>query len=299
MRVAVTGATGLIGQALLPVLAEAGHEVCRVVRGAAAGPGEIGWDPAAGRLDPADLAGVTGVVHLAGESIAGFWTRSRRERIYRSRIAGTRLVARALAAAPEPRVLVCASAIGYYGDRGDAVLTEESGPGTGFLARVCEDWEAEAGRATEAGARVVSVRLGVIQSGRAGMLKSMVGPARLGPVVRFGAGRRYLSWVGLVDVVRAIRFALETAELSGPVNVTAPHPVTNAEYAGRLGRLLHRPVLPVPPPLLRLALPGAADELLLQSARVEPARLTVAGFTFTHPTLAEALRAELPEAPGG
>jgi uncharacterized protein len=293
VRVVVTGATGLIGSALLPSLTASGHDVRRVVRGAPRQSGDVGWDPSRGRLDPADLADVEAVVHLAGESIAGLWTGARRDRIYHSRIDGTRLLVRALASAPAPRVLVCASAIGFYGSRGNESLTEESPPGTGFLAKLCQDWEAEAESAAQSGARVVSSRFGVIQSPAGGMLKAMRLSARVGPVVRLGRGREHLSWVALDDVVRAILFSLDTAGVIGPVNVVAPNPSTNAAYARLLGRLLHRPVLRVPALAARVALAGVADELLLQSARVMPQRLVAQGFSFQQPTLERALRAAL------
>jgi uncharacterized protein (TIGR01777 family) len=246
-------------------------------------------------LDPAALRGADGVVHLAGTSIAGLWTAAKRDAIYRSRIDGTNLLIRALAEAeiePAP-TLVCASAIGIYGDRGDEILTEDSPPGDGFLAKLCLDWEAAAAAATGHGARVVSTRFGIIQSTRAGMLKAMQLSAKSGAVARFGHGRRHQSWVALDDVVAAVTFALDNRSVSGPVNVTAPHPVTNAEYAAVLGEMLHRPVIPVPPAMLRLGLRGVADELLLQSAWVSPQRLLAEGFQFRHQDLRSALRAML------
>lgn len=288
MRVAITGASGFVGSALVARLTAEGHQVRRIGRGPADRDGDIRWDPAAGRLD-GSLRGLDAVVHLAGASIATLWTSRSRAAIYRSRIDGTDLLVRAMAEAGGPRTLVCASAIGYYGDRGDEELTEESPAGTGFLARLCQDWEAAAAAATEHGVRVVSTRFGVIQSTRSGMLRIMSTTSKVGPVARFGHGRRRLSWVSIDDTVDALRFALLTPALSGPVNVTAPHPVTNAGYAAAVARLAHRPVVPVPPPLLRLALRGVADELLLQSALVRPHRLLSHGFTFAHPELLPAL----------
>lgn len=293
MRVAVTGASGMVGTALVEHLRAEGHEVRRVSRRLPTQLSDIQWDPAEGRLARADLADLDAVVHLAGANIGTLWTAKNRDRIYRSRIDGTNLLVAALAGARSAPVLVTASAIGYYGDRGDEELTEESQPGVGFLARLCQDWEAAAARATEHGCRVVQTRFGVIQARDAGMLVAMRRSALVGPVVRFGHGRRHQSWVALDDVTRAITFALATPALAGPLNVTSPNPITNAAYAATLGRIMRRPVIAVPPLLPRIALPGVADELLLQSAKVLPGRLLSAGFQFRYPTLDSCLRALL------
>lgn len=289
MRIAISGATGFVGSALSRRLAAAGHTVRPIVRRDRGRADDIRWDPAAGWIDTDGLAEIDGVVHLAGESIAGYWTAGRRRRIYDSRVTGTRVLVDALLAHPRPRTVIGASAIGFYGSRGEQRLTEDDGPGRGFMAQLCQDWEAEARRATESGARVVSTRFGVIQAPNSGMLKSMLLPAKVGPVARFGHGRRYQSWITLNDLLRAIEFTLATESVSGAVNVTAPNPVSNAEYATTLARLLHRPVIPVPPILLRAALPGVSDELLLQSAWVRPAGLLGHGFTFDDPILKPAL----------
>ncbi len=229
------------------------------------------------------------MVHLAGANIGTLWTAKNRDRVYRSRIDGTDLLVAALGGARSAPVLVTASAISYYGDRGDEELTEESGPGDGFLARLCQDWEAAAARAAEHGCRVVQTRFGVIQARDAGMLVAMRRSALVGPVVRFGHGRRHQSWVALDDLT----FALATPALAGPLNLTSPNPITNGAYAAMLGRIMRRPVIPVPPLLPRIALPGVADELLLQSAKVLPRRLLSAGFQFRYPTLDGCLRALL------
>lgn len=290
MRLLVTGATGLIGTALAE---HAGpqHEIVRLVRSAPSGPGEFRWDPIAGEVDPDALGGVDAIVHLAGESVAGRWTESKKRRIRDSRVHGTRaLAAAAGAAAPRPRVMVCASAIGFYGDRGDERLTEESPPGTGFLAEVVEEWEAAAEPARSAGIRVVNLRFGIVQSAQGGALRTQLPLFRLGLGGRVGRGRQYVSWVAIGDVVRAIDHALGSERLSGPANVTAPDPVTNAQYARTLGRVLHRPaLLPAPAPAVRLVLGEFAGEVL-DGQRVLPERLLADGFEFAHPELEGALR---------
>ncbi|HEX6710441.1 MAG TPA: TIGR01777 family oxidoreductase, partial [Rubrobacter sp.] len=240
-----------------------------------------------------DLAGTDAVVHLAGESIAeGRWTSEKKRRILESRQKGTRLLAEKISGlrAP-PSVMVSASAIGYYGDRGNELLTEESGPGTLFLSRVCLEWEAAAEPAREAGVRVVHPRFGVVLSTEGGALGTTLPIFKLGGGGRIGSGRQYWSWVALDDVVGAILHALETDSLSGPVNVTAPDPPTNAEYTRVLGGVLNRPTFfAVPAPAARIALGGMADELLLASARVEPAKLEETGYEYRYPELEGALR---------
>jgi hypothetical protein len=290
MRLLVTGATGLIGTALAEHVGRE-HEIVRLVRSAPSGAGEFRWDPIAGEVDPAALDGVDAVVHLAGESVAGRWTESKKTRIRDSRVHGTRaLAAAAGAAAPRPQVMVCASAIGFYGDRGDDRLTEESPPGTGFLAEVVQEWEAAAEPARSAGIRVVNLRFGIVQSAQGGALRTQLPLFRLGLGGRVGRGRQYVSWVAIDDVVRAIEHALGSEQLSGPANVTAPDPVTNAEYARTLGRVLHRPaLLPAPAPAVRLVLGEFAGEVL-DGQRVLPERLLADGFGFAHPELEGALR---------
>lgn len=297
MRIAVTGATGLIGRALVRALAAAGHRVDRVSRRAPApGSTDVQWDPERGRLDPQALAGIDAAVHLAGESIAaGRWTSTVRARIRESRVGGTRLLAATLARLdPPPRVLVSASAVGYYGDRGDEPLDEASPPGSGFLADVAREWEAAAEPARAAGIRVVTPRIGLVLAREGGALGRMLLPFRLGLGGVVGSGRQYWSWITLPDLVRVLERALEDASLAGPVNAVAPGPVTNREFTRTLGRVLGRPaVLPLPAAAVRVLLGEMGEALLLGGARVLPRRLERAGFQFQHPGLEGALRAVL------
>ena len=294
MKIIVTGSTGLVGTALLERLGPA-HVVARLVRGPA-GPDGIPWDPAGGAMDPAALSGADAVVHLAGEGIANRrWSARVKERIRDSRVAGTRVLASALAATDRPPpVLVCASAIGYYGDRGEELLHEESGPGHGFLAEVCRAWEDAAAPARDAGIRVVHLRTGVVLSARGGALAQMLPPFKMGVGGILGNGRQYMSWISLEDLTRVIVHAIETPSLAGAVNAVAPSAVTNREFTKALGRVVRRPTLfPLPAVGARLLFGEMADALLLASARVVPARLQAAGFTFTHGGLEDALRAAL------
>jgi len=294
MRVAVSGSTGFIGTLLVPSLAAAGHQITRLIRRPqrVAEPTLL-WNPESSHWDVTPLQGIEAVIHLAGESIAdGRWTRSRKDRIRESRARGTRILCEALARLPSPpQTFVSASAIGYYGDRGDEVLTEESGPGTGFLAEVCQGWEAATGPAIERGIRVVSLRIGVILSPEGGALAKMLPVFRLGLGGWLGSGRQYMSWVALDDVIRAIHHVLDAESLRGPVNVVSPHPVTNREFTKILGRTLGRPALmPVPAVALRLLLGELADEALLASARILPSKLSASGYPFALPDLEGALR---------
>ena len=291
MDVLMSGATGLIGSALTPELEAGGHRVRRLTR-TPRSEGDIGWDPEAGTI-AGDLAGTGAVVHLAGESIAeGRWTQEKKRRILESRREGTRLLAETVAGLPEPpSVMVSASAIGYYGDRGNELLTEESGPGGLFLSRVCREWEAAAEPAREVGMRVVHPRFGIVLSTEGGALGTTLPIFKLGGGGKIGSGRQYWSWVLLDDVVGAIVHAIENDALSGPVNVVGPDPPTNAEYTRVLGRVLGRPTFfAVPAPAARVALGGMADELLLASARVEPAKLEETGYEYRYPELEGALR---------
>lgn len=297
MDIAITGSTGLIGEALRTALLTDGHRVVRIVRRPASSPDEISWDPASGRLDPSDLVGIDAVVHLAGEGIAEKrWTDAQKQRILTSRTEGTGLVARAMAdcGADGPRVLVSGSAIGWYGDRGDEQLTEASAAGTGFLADVCRRWEAAADPAREAGLRVAHARTGIVLDPDGGVLAKQLPLFRVGLGGRIGNGRQYMSWISIEDEVAALRFLVET-DVEGPVNLTAPNPVTNRAFTEALGAALHRPaVVPVPgfgPKLLFGA--ELVDELLLASQRVLPGRLEEAGFAFTQPELGPALDALL------
>jgi uncharacterized protein (TIGR01777 family) len=314
MKILVTGASGLVGAALGSALARDGHTVCRLVRPgsrtasetrAAAGAGfDVPWNPATGELGGAGV-GADAVVHLAGAPIAEErWTTGRKELLRSSRVETTRALVNALAKmSVRPRVLVCASATGYYGDRGEEVLTEESPAGTDFLAGIGQQWEAEAAKAEVLGIRVVRARLGMVLAKHGGALAKMLLPFRLGVGGHFGSGRQWMSWVTLEDVVAILRFALEEAPagsvlsrmpLSGAVNVVAPQPVRNTEFTQALARALHRPaIFPVPSLALRLTLGEMAGALLLSSQRVLPQKLEQCGFRFRHPELQAALAAVL------
>ena len=294
MRIAVTGASGYVGSALVPVLEAADHRVIRLVRRAPREAlGEVGWDPGDGTIDAAGLEGVDAAVHLAGESIMGIrWTSAKKRRIYASRVDGTTLLAGALAGlARPPSLLVSCSAVGYYGDRGDEVLREESGPGAGFLAGVGIAWEQAAAAARDAGIRVVSLRMSPVVGPDTPFLRSMLPIFRLGLGGWFGSGRQYWPWVDLADVVGAVEHVLTRTDLSGPINLAAPRAVTNMEFVKTLGRVLGRPVLtPVVSPLARLIFGEVAGDVLLASQRVEPARLLQSGYRFKRPELESALR---------
>ena len=297
MIVAVTGAGGLIGSALVASLEAGGHRVIPLVRRAPR-PGEdaLGWDPTSGAITPPGPAVADAIVHLAGESIMGIrWTAAKKRRIRESRMTATRLLVESLIRlAKPPAVLVCAAGIGYYGNRGDEMLTEESRPGTGFLAEVGRDWEAATAVAIAHGIRVVNLRFGVVLSAKGGALAKMLTPFNLGMGGVIGDGTQWMSWIALDDVIGAIRHALATDALRGPVNTVAPAPVTNAEFTRTLGRVLERPTLvPLPAFAARLALGEMADELLLTSQRVLPARLQASGYRFQYSTLEAALRGVL------
>ena len=293
MYVVVSGSRGLVGSALVPFLTAGGHRVTRLVRGMAAGTDETAWDPARGLVDASRLDGVDAVVHLAGENIAaGRWTPARKAEIRRSRVDGTRNLCEVLARLPRPpRVLVSASAIGFYGNRGAEILTEESFPGAGFLADVCREWEAATERASGAGIRVVNLRFGMVLSPRGGALQKLLLPFRLGMGGRIGDGRQFTSWIALDDAVGAIHHAICEESVRGPVNAVAPGPVSNAEFTRTLARVLRRPtLLPVPAFAARLAFGEMADALLLAGARVLPTRLQASGYRFRFPELEGALR---------
>jgi uncharacterized protein (TIGR01777 family) len=294
MRVLVSGASGLIGSALVPFLTTGGHPVRRLVRRAAGGNDDTAsWDPTAGRIDEGALDGIDAVVHLAGENIsAGRWTAERKRRILDSRVRSTQLLAQSLAAAPQrPRAFVCASAIGFYGDRGDDLVDDNAVAGSGFLADVCKAWEEAAEPARRAGIRVVHLRFGVVLSPQGGALAKMLTPFRLGVGGIVGDGRQHMSWIAHDDAVGAVHHALTTDTLNGAVNVVAPGVVTNHEYTKTLGRVLSRPtVFPVPAFAARLAFGEMADELLLASTRVQPLKLEQSGYVFRFAQLEPALR---------
>jgi hypothetical protein len=293
MRVAVTGSTGFVGTALVRSLRIGGHDVIRVVRGPAPhGETTVRWDPEAGTVDAAGLDGVDAVIHLAGEPIAEKrWSDAQKRRIIESRRQGTTLLAETLAGlAVPPAVLVSASGIDYYGDRGDEVLTEDSGPGQGFLTEVCQAWEGATAPAADAGIRVVVARTGMVLSGDGGALPRLARLTRFGLGGRLGGGKQWWSWIGLDDHLAALEFLL-TEDLAGPVNLTAPQPVTNAEFAATLGRVLHRPTfIPTPSFGPKLVLGELADALIFDSKRVQPERLRRAGFSFADAELEPALR---------
>jgi uncharacterized protein (TIGR01777 family) len=296
MKIAVTGASGLVGSALVPALQADGHEVLRLVRRTPRTADEHRWDPQHHRIDPTLLADVDAVVHLAGVGIGDRrWSARHKARVLASRVDGTTTISRALAdaAAADParqRILLSASAVGWYGDTRDRVVDETSPAGDDFLARVCEAWEAATAPAAEAGVRVVNMRSGLVL-GRGGLLRRMAPLFRLGLGGRLGSGRQYWPWISLRDEIDAIRFLL-TAPDSGPVNLTAPTPVTNAEFTAALGRVLHRPaVLPVPGAALWVVLGEFAQVGVLAGQRAVPTKLLEAGFTFTHTDLESALRA--------
>ncbi|MBI1318535.1 MAG: TIGR01777 family protein [Candidatus Hydrogenedens sp.] len=292
MQVAITGASGLVGTALQKALAARGDTPRPLVRSGMPAEGEISWDPSSGRLNPRDLEGIDAIVNLSGESVAGGrWTAARKERILQSRIDSTRTLCNALASMPlPPKVLVSASAMGFYGDTGDAAVDEAAGPGDGFLAEVCQAWEAETQPAAAAGIRVVHYRIGLVLSTRGGALTQMLPAFRLGLGGVLGSGKQYMSWITLDDLVAGILHCIDTHSVSGPVNAVAPHPVTNAEFTRTLARTLRRPaLLPVPRFGLKLAAGEMADELLLPSIRLTPGKLTASGFRFQSETLEAAL----------
>lgn len=297
LRVAIGGASGLVGTALTAALTTGGHEVARLVRRPPRSvSNEIHWDPAHGELDTAALEGFDALVHLGGVSIASRrWSATAKQAIHDSRIGSTRLLSQTLARLQRPpRTFLCASATGYYGNRGDERLTEDSPPGTGFLPELCQAWEAATDGARQAGVRVVNLRLGLVLSAGGGVLAKMLPAFRKGLGGAIGNGRQYMSWIALTDLVRAVQTLLATDVIAGPVNAVAPNPVTNRAFTRTLGRILQRPTLLSPPGFLIRALLGEMGRtLLLEGNRVQPARLQQAGFSFRYPELDGALRAEL------
>lgn len=301
MRVIITGSTGLVGRALVRSLLADGHEVTRLVRGdsqgfRAPGTAAVHWNPERGEIDAQALEGHDAAVHLAGENVGeGRWDDEKKRRILESRVKGTTLLASALAGlSAKSKVLVSASATGYYGDRGDEVLREESASGSDFLSEVCREWEKGTLQASQAGIRVVHLRIGVVLDGEGGALQRMLTPFKLGVGGKIGSGSQYMNWITLEDLIGVVRRAIEDESLRGPVNTVAPQQVTNAEFTKALGHALGRPtIFAVPAFALRLAFGEIADAALLASTRVEPARLKEAGFQFKYPELEGALRSVL------
>lgn len=297
MDIAVTGSTGLIGSALVPALREAGHRVRRLVRRAPVADDEVPWDPVAGTIDAAGLAGIDGAVHLAGEGIAEKrWTPAQKRRLVESRTSGTSLLASTLAALePRPKVLLSGSAMGFYGDRHGAVVTEDGEPGTGFLPELVQQWEAAAQPAVDAGIRTCFLRTGVVLSATGGAMGKTLPLFKLGLGGPVGDGSTWWPWISLDDEVGAIAHLLTADGVAGPVNLSAPNPVRHKDYAKAQGRALGRPaVLPVPRLAPRLLLGRElADSLLGDSVRMLPAKLEASGYAFRHPTIDEAMAAIL------
>jgi len=292
MDIAITGTGGLVGSTIVPLLTTGGHTVTRMVRRDSR-EGEVSWDPTASSFDATALDGVEAVVHLAGENIASTrWSSAVKDRIRQSRVQGTRVLSEGLARMPRPpKVLVSASAIGFYGERGDEILDEESVAGAGFLANVVQEWESATQPAVEAGIRVANLRFGVVLSPRDGALAKMLTPFKMGDGGHVGSGQQYWSWISVDDAAGAIHHAVMTESLHGPVNAVSPNPVTNAEFTKTLGRVLRRPtVVPLPAFAARLALGEMANELLLASTRARPSKLAESGYEFRQPTLDAALR---------
>lgn len=293
MRILISGASGLIGRALAEGLRAAGHTVQTLVRRKSdESQGEIAWDPEAGVLDSSRLEGVEVVVHLAGKPIDGRWTEATKQAILDSRVRGTRLLAQAAAQLrTRPQVFICASAVGFYGSRGDESLDETSASGQGFLPDVCRAWEDAAGPARDAGLRTVHLRSGIALSRQGGMLARVLPPFKMGAGAVVGTGEQWISWISLADAIAAIQHVIACTELSGPVNLTSPQPVPNAEFTHTLGKVLGRPtLLPFPAFAVKLLLGEMGDELLLAGQKVIPQKLLASGFKFAHPDLESALR---------
>jgi uncharacterized protein (TIGR01777 family) len=293
MKILITGSTGLIGSALRSFLIQEKHRIFRMVRATAAGVDEIRWDPLQGTVDIRALEGLDAVIHLAGENIArGRWTAEKKRRIRNSRSVATRLLSQSLAdLSKPPGVLISASAVGYYGDRQDEKLTEKSIPGKGFLSEVCREWENATEPAAKRGIRVVRLRIGMVLSAQGGSLGLMLPIFRMGLGGRIGGGRQYISWIAIDDLVGVIVHAIQCESLRGPVNAVSPHPTTNREFSKALGRALSKPAFFVLPSFAaRILLGEMADEVLLASSRVLPARLSKSGYSFRFSELEHALR---------
>jgi uncharacterized protein (TIGR01777 family) len=302
MRILISGASGLLGSAIRPALASQGHSISALVRGvpqvrASSGVNEVQWDPAQ-PLDPQKLNPFDAVIHLAGKNVAGRWTEQFKREVHDSRVVGTQTLATAAAESFRqtgmPRTIVAASAIGYYGDRGDELLTEQSPPGSGFLADTCQEWEAATTPAANAGIRVVNLRIGVVLAKHGGALQAMLPAFRLGLGGPVGNGRQYWSWIAHDDLVNIFLLALSNDQLRGPINAVGPNPARNAEFTQTLAKVLHRPaIFPLPAFVVKTLFGEMGESLLLASARVQPTRLEAAGYSFRHTELANALRSVL------
>jgi uncharacterized protein len=297
MRVAITGSSGLVGAALVSALTSTGHDVTRLVRRAPADTSELRWDADSTGINADQLEVFDVVVHLAGEPIAQRWSTDAKRRIRSSRVGPTTRLAEAIAACPQRRpALICASAVGYYGNRGDETVDETAPPGDGFLSETCVEWEQACDPARRAGARVVNLRTGIVLSRSGGALARMLTPFRLGAGGPIAGGRQWISFISLTDAAAAIRMVIERHDLDGPINLAAPTPIRNRDFTRELGRAVHRPaVVPLPAFAVRLAFGEMGVRMLAEGQRVVPGRLDQAGFVFTHPTLPAALASALAE----
>ena len=296
MKILISGSHGLVGKALISELTKDGHEIVSLVRHKSGGAAEIEWHPNQGSIDSERVSGFDVVVHLAGESIAsGRWTDEKKRKIRESRVMGTTLLSQSLARSTKPpAVFISASAIGYYGNRGDELLDEKSAPGNDFLAEVCVAWERATGEAEARGVRTVHARFGIILDQEGGALAKMLTPFRMGVGGRIGDGKQWMSWIALADVIQGLKLVIEHSSITGPVNFVAPNPVTNSEFTKSLGEAVSRPTLfPMPSFAARLAFGEMADALLLSSAKVEPKRLQESGYRFEFENLQPALAAIL------
>jgi uncharacterized protein len=293
-RILVSGVSGPIGSALLPSLQTRGYDVTRLIRGTSAAKGQIGWNPAM-PISPDMVSGFDAVIHLAGESIVGRWTKTKKIKIRGSRVAGTTTLAEALAGTQDkPQVFACSSAIGYYGDRGNELLNEASKPGIGFLPEVCREWEAATQAAANAGIRTVQMRTGVVLSSKGGALGKMLTPFKMGVGGQIGDGQQWMSWIDIEDMVGAIHHILNSDLLQGPVNMVAPKPVKNAEFTKTLASVLSRPaILPLPAFAVKLAFGEMGETVLLGSQRVEPTQLVMSGYPFRFTNLRASLENNL------
>lgn len=295
MRIVLSGASGLIGGLLNPQLQAAGHQLISLVRHEPRNDSEIKWDPDSGKIDAGKLQGIDAAIHLSGKNVAVRWNAKRKAELVQSRVESTRLLCRTLAELnPKPATLIAASAIGFYGDRGDEMLDENSPPGVGFFPDLCKEWEGATDPARDAGIRVVNLRIGVVLSIHGGALAKMLLPFRLGLGGPIGTGKQYMSWIEAGDLIRAIEFALSNSNLAGPVNAVAPEPVRQREFAKTLAHVLHRPaILPMPAAAVRFLFGEMGQTLLLGGAKVLPKRLSEAGYSFQYSHLEDALRAQI------